>query len=109
MSIVLKDFKCKVTKKFYKAGQEYDGDRTEELQELGYVQDSESVEGNLDIKDMKYQQLKKLAKEMGLDATGKAEDLIARIEAVKVTAEVKEDDDESGEGAGTGEADNEGE
>jgi hypothetical protein len=46
---------------------------------------------------------------MGLDATGKAEDLIARIEAVKVTAEVKEDDDESGEGAGTGEADNEGE
>jgi len=37
MSKVLKDFKCKVTKRVYRAGDEYDGDRTEELQSLGYV------------------------------------------------------------------------
>lgn len=34
---VLKDFRCKVAKRVYRAGDEYDGDRTEELQSLGYV------------------------------------------------------------------------
>jgi len=34
---VLKDFRCKVTKRVYRAGDEYDGNRTEELQNLGYV------------------------------------------------------------------------
>lgn len=34
---VLKDFRCKVTKRVYRDGDEYDGDRTEELQSLGYV------------------------------------------------------------------------
>ncbi|ABJ09620.1 hypothetical protein [Bacillus phage 1] len=37
MAKVLKDFKCKVTKRIYHAGDEYDGDRLEELQKLGYV------------------------------------------------------------------------
>jgi len=34
---VLKDFKCKVTKRIYRKGETYDGDRTEELVRLGYV------------------------------------------------------------------------
>ena len=37
MSIVIKSFKCKETKKAYKAGTVYAGDRLEELQRLGYV------------------------------------------------------------------------
>jgi hypothetical protein len=37
MAKVLKDFRCKVTKRTYRAGDEYDGDRAEELQALGYV------------------------------------------------------------------------
>jgi hypothetical protein len=34
---VLNDFRCKVTKHVYRVGDEYDGDRVKELQELGYV------------------------------------------------------------------------
>lgn len=34
---VLKDFRCKITKRVYHAGDEYDGNRAEELQKLGYV------------------------------------------------------------------------
>jgi len=34
---VLKDFRCKVTKCVYRVGDEYDGDRAEELQALGYA------------------------------------------------------------------------
>jgi hypothetical protein len=37
MAKALKDFRCKVTKRVYRAGDEYDGDRTEELSRLGYV------------------------------------------------------------------------
>lgn len=37
MAKVLKDFRCKVTKRIYRAGDEYDGNRTEELVRLGYV------------------------------------------------------------------------
>ena len=37
MNTVLKDFVCKDTKKLFKAGTTYKGDRLEELQELGYV------------------------------------------------------------------------
>ena len=37
MSKVLKGFKCKNTKQVFLAGEVYDGDRLEELQELGYV------------------------------------------------------------------------
>lgn len=35
--IVLKDFKCKETKKVYRKGSRYTGKRLEELQVLGYV------------------------------------------------------------------------
>lgn len=45
MSKVLKDFKCKVTKTFYAAGEEYKGDRTEELQKLGYVESEKKAKG----------------------------------------------------------------
>lgn len=41
MAEVLKDFKCKVTKRTYRVGDVYDGDRVEELQALGYVADEE--------------------------------------------------------------------
>ncbi|MBO8164696.1 MAG: hypothetical protein H0Z34_13425 [Brevibacillus sp.] len=37
MAKVLKDFRCKVTKRLFRAGDQYDGDRLEELQALGYV------------------------------------------------------------------------
>ncbi len=43
MAKVLKDFRCKVTKRVYRAGDEYDGDRTEELQALGYVEVGENT------------------------------------------------------------------
>lgn len=46
MAKVLKDFKCKVTKRVYRAGDQYDGDRAEELQALGYVAAGEDVEPN---------------------------------------------------------------
>lgn len=46
MSKVLKDFKCKVTKRVYRAGDQYDGDRVEELLKLGYVAADEDVEPN---------------------------------------------------------------
>lgn len=39
MPKVLKDFRCKVTKRVYRAGETYDGNRAEELARLGYVAD----------------------------------------------------------------------
>lgn len=42
MSIVLKDFQCKTTKKIYRAGEAYDGKREKELKQLGYVGDEDS-------------------------------------------------------------------
>lgn len=42
MPKVLKDFKCKLTKQVYRAGDIYDGERTEELSELGYVAEDDS-------------------------------------------------------------------
>ena len=41
MAKVLKDFKCKVTKQVFRKGDSYEGDRAEELQELGYVEAEE--------------------------------------------------------------------
>jgi hypothetical protein len=35
---VIKDFRCKVTKKLYKKGMNYQGDRGDELASLGYVE-----------------------------------------------------------------------
>lgn len=37
MAKVLKDFRCKVTKRVYRVGEQYYGGRTEELVRLGYV------------------------------------------------------------------------
>lgn len=45
MAKVLKDFRCKVTKRTYRAGEEYDGDRAEELHALGYVNAGETDGG----------------------------------------------------------------
>lgn len=42
MSVVLKSFKCKVTKNVYREGTIYAGERLEELQELGYVEREEA-------------------------------------------------------------------
>lgn len=44
MGIVLKDFQCKETKKVYRAGETYEGNRLEELQELGYVSAEEGAD-----------------------------------------------------------------
>lgn len=44
MSVVLKDFVCKKTKRLFKAGELYNGDRTEELQKLGYVSVDEGTQ-----------------------------------------------------------------
>ena len=44
MAKVLKDFRCKVTKHVYRTGDEYDGDRTEELVRLGYVAADEGAD-----------------------------------------------------------------
>ncbi|WP_419877732.1 hypothetical protein [Brevibacillus centrosporus] len=41
MSTVSKDFVCKVTGQLYEAGDQYDGERTKELQRLGYVESEE--------------------------------------------------------------------
>jgi hypothetical protein len=38
MAKVLKPFKCKVTKKIFRKGATYSGERAEELEELGYVE-----------------------------------------------------------------------
>ena len=46
MTKVLKDFRCKITKRIYRMGETYDGDRVEELQKLGYVAVVEDVELN---------------------------------------------------------------
>lgn len=64
----------------------------EPLPEAEAEAEAEIVEGYLDTKDlegMTYAELKHLAAEMGLDATGKKADLISRIsgEAVNVEAE----------------------
>lgn len=64
----------------------------EPLPEAEAEAEAEIVEGYLDEKDlegMTYAELKHLAAEMGLDATGKKADLISRIsgEAVNVEAE----------------------
>jgi len=45
VTVVLKDFKCKVTKRIYRAGETYDGDRVEELHTLGYVDAGETDDG----------------------------------------------------------------
>jgi hypothetical protein len=45
MAKVLKDFRCKVTKRVYRTGDEYDGDRAEELHALGYVNAGETDGG----------------------------------------------------------------
>lgn len=37
MYIALKDFRCKVTKKVFRAGKEYTGDRADELEEAGFI------------------------------------------------------------------------
>ena len=44
MARVLKDFRCKVTKRIYRKGETYDGDRTEELVRLGYVAADEGAD-----------------------------------------------------------------
>ncbi|CAM3744069.1 hypothetical protein COLU111180_06255 [Cohnella lubricantis] len=48
MAVVLKDFKCKVTKKLFRSGDAYEGDRAEELAALGYVAEGG---GNSDLVD----------------------------------------------------------
>lgn len=55
--------------------------------------EGEILEGTLDteeLKEMHYNDLKKLAKEMGLDASGTKDELVERIAAVKVNAGVVE-------------------
>ncbi|MED4783447.1 hypothetical protein [Brevibacillus choshinensis] len=42
MSTVLKDFICKVTRRLWHTGEEYEGNRLEELQQLGYVDAADS-------------------------------------------------------------------
>lgn len=51
MAKVLKAFKCKVTKRVYRVGEQYDGDRLEELQELGYVEKAKAKKLTRNSKD----------------------------------------------------------
>lgn len=63
------------------------------LIERGYVEETNEADiltGHLDeaqLQEMSYQDLKRLASQMGLDTTGKKGDLIARISGVEVSTE----------------------
>ena len=75
-----------------------------EKEEKVAVEDSQeeqkaTVEGKISkemLEEMKYQELKKLASDMGLDASGKKEELIERIskETVEVEVEAEEEEEE---------------
>lgn len=75
-----------------------------EKEEKVAVEDSQeeqkaTVEGEISkemLEEMKYQELKKLASDMGLDASGKKEELIERIskETVEVEVEAEEEEEE---------------
>lgn len=66
-------------------------------------QQEEKYDGNLDkeqLMDMGYNDLKHLAKQLGISAEGKKDELVERIAAVEVNAtgeEVEEDDDDEDE------------
>lgn len=63
------------------------------LIERGYVEEineAEILTGHLDetqLHEMSYQDLKRLAAQMGLDTTGKKDELIARISGVEVNTD----------------------
>ena len=96
--------------KIYGKGDSFDADDliAKSLIERGYVSASSSEEegeavvhtGTLDesqIKEMSYPELKKLAAEMGLDASGKKDELIARICATEIGVEADAVVDPEGE------------
>lgn len=94
----------------YKKGDEFELDSiiAESLEKEGYVQsfqEGEFVEGNLasdDLESMSYQDLKKLASDLGVTAKGSKEELIQKIidtkNEVTVEEKVPEEDDEEVEG-----------
>lgn len=59
------------------------------------AEEAESLTGYLDaeqLEDMKVEDLRKLAKDMGLDSTGKKAELIERITAEEVQVDVEDDE-----------------
>lgn len=54
MAKVISGFKCSNTKKLYFVGDEYEGDRLEELQDLGYVEADEVAVGKTDNKSVEW-------------------------------------------------------
>lgn len=90
----------------YGIGGSFDADELigKSLIERGYVKETdgaEVIEGTLDeaqLQEMSVKDLKRLAGDMGLDTSGKKDELIARICNEKVNVEVEEDEivDEGG-------------
>ena len=80
----------------YSHGQSFDVDEVigKSLMERGYVAADGAADAEKSLEDMSYPELKKLAAEMGLSATGKKEDLIARINGASEEDETEADDEE---------------
>lgn len=83
---------------FYGCGESFEVDDTigKSLIERGYVAEIDEAK---DIKDLSYPELKKLASQMGLSASGRKEDLIARISAAEVDNSAEDDKSEDNENA----------
>lgn len=90
--------------KIYSHGESFDVADVigQSLMDRGYVSSTEQVEeadlqtGYLDenqLQEMSYSDLKRLAAQMGVDATGKKDELIARISSVEVGFEPEEAED----------------
>lgn len=80
--------------KIYSHGDSFDVDDLigKSLAERGYVSCTEQMEETDALAEMTYAELKKLAAEMGVSASGKKEDLIARIRAAEEAAPEAADD-----------------
>ena len=82
----------------YSHGQSFDVDDAigKSLMERGYVSDasSDAASGGNLLETLSYPELKKLAAEKGVAATGKKEDLIARILAAEAEDEYEADEEQ---------------
>lgn len=79
MAKVLKTFVDKLTKRLYSAGDTYEGDRTEYLQELGFVEGA----AEKGLEDMTKAELEKYAKEHEVEGVTTTMTKAEMIEAIK--------------------------
>lgn len=89
--------------KIYSHGQSFDVDEVigKSLIERGYVAAADAVCAEKSLEDLSYAELKKLAADMGVSATGKKEELIDRIRSASEEDEAEteaEEEQESEEG-----------